>query len=90
MTISEYGDIGTRAAAFAHMNALEHARPVLVLEKFAQIRSMPKNKTMVVKFRRPTPFAAVTTPLTEGVTPDGAKMAYEDVPGTLAQYGTSS
>ena len=87
MAISEYGDIGNRTAAYAHMNALSHAQPVLVLEKFAQIRSMPKNKTQVIKFRRPTPFVAVLTPLTEGVTPDGAKMAYEDVTGTLAQYG---
>ncbi len=87
MALTTYGDIGTRAAAFAHANALAHAQPVLVLEKFAQIRSMPKNKTQVVKFNRPVPFAPVLTPLTEGVTPSGAKMSYQPVTGTLAQYG---
>ena len=87
MALTTFGDIGTRAAAFAHANALAHAEPILVLEKFAQIRPMPKNSTETVKFRRPTPFAAVTTPLTEGATPSGAKMAYVDVTGVLAQYG---
>jgi len=66
---------------------LQHAEPILVLEKFAQARPMPQNKGQTIKFRRPVPFAVATTPLSEGVTPSSQQMSYEDVEASLAQYG---
>ncbi|RMB11920.1 N4-gp56 family major capsid protein [Eilatimonas milleporae] len=87
MAQTQYGDIGTRAAAHAAKQMLDHARPVLILEKFGQSRPMPKNSTETVKFRRPVPLPLATTPLVEGVTPTATKMAYDDVPATLKQYG---
>ena len=85
--MSTYGDIGTRAAAWAATEALSHAEPICVLGKFAQVKPLPKNKTDTVKFRRPIPFAPATTPLTEGVAPTAQAMNYEDVTVTLDQYG---
>ncbi|MCP4546653.1 MAG: N4-gp56 family major capsid protein [bacterium] len=82
-----YGDINQRTAAWAAATALKHAEPVLVLQKFGQSKPMPKNKANTVKFRRPVPFGAATTPLVEGVTPSAQKMAYEDVTATLKQFG---
>jgi len=82
-----YGDINQRTAGWAANEMLKHAEPELVLAKFGQTKPMPKNKAEKVKFRRPVPFGAATTPLVEGVTPNAQKMAYEDVEVTLNQYG---
>ena len=82
-----YGDINQRTAAWAASEMLKHAEPVLVLQKFGATKEMPKNKADTVKFRRPIPFSAATTPLVEGVTPTSQKMAYEDVTASLKQYG---
>jgi len=84
---TEYGDISPRTAAYAAKEMLKHAEPVLVLQKFGQTKPHPRNKTKTVKFRRPIPFDAQTTPLVEGVKPDPVQMRYEDVEATLAQYG---
>ena len=82
-----YGDISQRTAAWAATEMLAHAEPVLILSKMGLTKPMPKNKAETVKFRRPIPFAAATTPLVEGVTPTAQKVAYEDVTATLKQYG---
>ena len=87
MPITTYGDVSPRVGIIAEVKMLEHAEPILVLQKFGDPKPQPKNKGQVIKFRRPVPFAAATTPLTEGVTPSSQKMAYQDVSVTLAQYG---
>lgn len=84
---TRYGDINQRTAAWAATEILAHAEPVLILSKMGATKPMPKNKAEAVKFRRPIPFDAVTTPVVEGVTPSPQKMAYEDVTATLKQYG---
>ena len=84
---TKYGDINQRTAAWAATEMLAHAEPVLVLSKMGMTKPMPKNKAETVKFRRPIPFAAVTDPVVEGVTPSPQKMQYEDVTATLKQYG---
>lgn len=87
MATTTYGDISQRTAAYAAVQMLSHAEPILVLNKFGQSKPLPKNKADTVKFRRPVPFAVATTPLTEGATPTAQQMAYEDVTVQLAQYG---
>lgn len=87
MAITKYGDISQRTAAYAAVEMLSHAEPILVLSKFGQNKPIPKNTADNVKFRRPVPFTVSLTPLTEGVTPTAQQMAYEDVPATLSQYG---
>jgi N4-gp56 family major capsid protein len=84
---TEYGDISPRTAAYAAKEMLSHAEPVLVLQKFGMTKPLPKNKTDTMKFRRPVPFDAATSPLTEGVTPSAQQMSYEDVTVALKQYG---
>ena len=80
-------DISQRTAAYAEKTMLEHAEPILVLEKFATPKPLPRNTADNVKFRRPIPYAVSTTQLAEGVTPVPKQMQYEDVPVTLGQYG---
>lgn len=82
-----YGVINQRTAAWAANVMLAHAGPILVLQKFGTPKEMPMNTANTVKFRRPIPFAAATTPLVEGVTPTAQKMLYEDVEATMRQYG---
>ena len=87
MATTKYGDISQRTAAYAEKKMLEHAEPILVLEKFAQAKPLPRNTADNIKFRRPVPYAVSTTQLVEGVTPVPKQMVYEDVPVTLGQYG---
>ncbi len=89
MTGTRYTDAGVspRTNVYAERQMLKHAMPVRILDKFGQIRPMPKNKTQTIKFRRPKIFTAATTPLVEGVTPSATQFAYEDVSATIKQYG---
>lgn len=84
---TKYGDIGQRTAAYAEKTMLEHAEPILVLEKFAQAKPLPRNTADNVKFRRPIPYNVSTTQLVEGVTPVPKQLQYEDVSVTMGQYG---
>lgn len=87
MATTTYGDISQRTANWAVKEMLAHAQPVLVLNKFGQIKPIPQNRAETAKFRRPIPFATATAALTEGVTPGSHKIQYEDVAVTLQQYG---
>lgn len=97
-----YGDVSPAVAAWAVVRMLKRALPLLVFEKFGQTFPMPTNSTQTAKFRRYfltgatgsagngsgnfyTPLA--TTPLVEGVTPDGRSLANQDYTVQLAQYG---
>lgn len=87
LTTSTGAGVSQRTNVYAEREMLKHAMPVMVLDKFGLTKRMPKNKSTIIKFRRPVPFTASTTPLVEGVTPQMRAMAYEDVEGTLRQYG---
>ena len=81
MTMNRSTDAGisARTEVYAERQMLQHAAPVTVLDKFGMTKPMPKNKGVAIKFRRPKPFPAATTPLLEGVTPPSTAFAFEDV-----------
>ena len=100
--VTGYGDISPAVAAWAQVQMLKRATPYLQLERFGQTYTLPTNSTNVAKFRRYfltgatgsagsgtgdfyTPVAI--TPLVEGVTPSGSKLANMDYTVTLNQYG---
>lgn len=87
MTTSTSSGISQRTNVWAEREMLKHAAPVTVLDKFALTKRMPKNKSTMIKMRRPVVFTASTTPLVEGVTPNTTAFAYEDVSVELKQYG---
>ena len=66
---------------------LKAARPLLIHLKWAQVRDLPRNGSLVIKFRRYGLLSANTTALTEGVTPSGVQLSTTDVTATVAQYG---
>jgi len=99
---TSYGDISPAVAAYSVVRMLKRATPLLHLEKFGQAYPLPTNSTQTAKFRRyflsGTTGAAgsgtgnffipvATTPLVEGVTPAGSRLANADYTVTLAQYG---
>lgn len=73
--------------SFYDRGLLKAARPLLLHTKWAQVRDLPKNNSMVIKFRRYSRLSANTTPLTEGVTPSGTQLSVTDISSTVAQYG---
>jgi N4-gp56 family major capsid protein len=100
--IVQYGDISPRTAAYVMKQLLERAMPYMVLERFGQNYPIPTNNTKTAKFRRYflqgatgsagqsgsnyyVPLAL--TPLVEGVTPTGNRLASQDYTVQLAQYG---
>lgn len=87
MTITAYGDISPRTAAFAAVDLLERAVPFLVIEKFGQTKPLPSNKSKTVTFRRYNALSATPNALTEGVTPAAKQLTKTDVPATVVQYG---
>ena len=66
---------------------IKNAVPNLVHDQFGQKKPIPKNSGKTIEFRRLNPFAKATTPLTEGVTPDGKKLDWATVTATVSQYG---
>lgn len=90
MVTSTQSGISSRTTTYAAREMLKAALPVIILDRFGQPRQMPQNKGVQIKFRRPIPYTAKTTPLVEGVTPSESSFAYEDVTATLAQYGDVS
>lgn len=87
MAISTSGDISNRTSAYAYVEFLKHAEPVQVIARFGQVKAVPRNKTQTVKFRRAEPYAALTAPLQEGVTPSVKGTTFTDVTATLQQWG---
>lgn len=100
--VTNYGDISPAIAAYSVVRMLKRAMPYLQLEKFGQTYPLPTNSTQTAKFRRYFLSGATgsagtgsgayyvpvaTTPLTEGVTPAGSKLANQDYTATLSQYG---
>lgn len=100
--ITTYGDISPAVAAYSVVRMLKRAIPYLHLEKFGQVYPLPTNATQTAKFRRyfltgangaagPDSGAfyipVATTPLVEGVTPQGSILTNQDYTVTLAQYG---
>lgn len=82
-----YGDINQRTAVWAEGTMLEHAEPILVLDKFGDTKPLPKNKADTITFRRPVPYTVSTSQLVEGVTPAPKQITYEDVSVQMGQYG---
>lgn len=74
-------------ASIYNRATLERALPLLIHDKWAQIKDIPKNNTNVMKFRKYGALAVNTTPLTDGVTPAGKLLSPTDITVTVLQYG---
>ena len=68
-------------------NLIRLAEPYLVHDQIAQKKPIPKGNGKIIEFRRFSQLPKVTTPLTEGVTPDGQALDVTKITATVAQYG---
>lgn len=62
-------------------------QPKLVHYQHGQKRILPEGQGTSVNFRKWTPFPPVTTPLTEGVVPEGQSLSMTSIPVQIQQYG---
>lgn len=83
------GDTGLSAEnkTFYDRSLIEEASPELVHHQFGQKRPIPKNGGKKIEFRKYASLPKATTPLTEGVTPNGKKLSVSIVEAEVAQYG---
>ncbi len=72
---------------FYDMTLIDEASANLVHDQFGQKRPIPQGGGKTIEFRRFAPLAKATTPLTEGITPDGKSLTVSTVTATVSQYG---
>ena len=72
---------------FYDMTLIDEATSNLVHDQFGQKRPIPKNGGKTIEFRKFAPLAKATTPLTEGVTPDGKSLSVSTITASVNQYG---
>lgn len=66
---------------------IDLAEPELVHDQFAQKHPIPRNGGKTIEFRKFSALPELTTPLTEGVTPDGQSLSVSKIEATVSQYG---
>ena len=72
---------------FYDMVLIDEAQANLVHDQFGQKRPIPANGGKTIEFRKFAPLAKATTPLTEGVTPNGKSLAVSTITASVSQYG---
>lgn len=85
---TEHGHISYKTAGHCSRRFLANGRNRLILDRFAQIEPIPKNKSTTITFRRWNELDLATTPLTEGVTSDAISATYKDIKCQIKQYGS--
>ena len=63
---------------------IDNAEPSLVHDRFAQKHKIPVGGGKTVEFRKYDPLPKLTTPISEGVTPDGQNLSMETVSATVS------
>ena len=66
---------------------IDNAIPKLVHDQFGQKHPIPKNGGKTIELRKYSPLPKMTTPISEGVTPDGQSLNMSTIEATVAQYG---
>lgn len=66
---------------------IDMAEPKLVHDQFGQKCPIPKGNGKTIEFRKYDPLPKMTTPLAEGVTPNGQKLDMGVVTAEVKQYG---
>ena len=72
---------------FYDMTLIDEATAALVHDQFGQKRPIPANGGKTIEFRKFSPLPKATTPITEGVTPNGNKLDVSTITATVKQYG---
>lgn len=81
-------DLSPEMKTYYNDRLIDLAEPKLVHDQFADRYPIPKNGGKTIEFRKYDSLPKATTPLTEGVTPDGEKLNVTTITATVAQYGS--
>ena len=80
-------EVDPAVAVFYDRVLLKRGKPKLVHTLFGDKKPLGSKRGNTIKFRRYSALTTATTPLTEGVTPPGQKLAKTDLLATVSQYG---
>ena len=80
-------DLSAEDKIFYDKTLIRLAGPNIIHDQFGQKRNIPKNGGKTIEFRKFSPLGKATTPLTEGVTPEGQSLDVSKVEATVKQYG---
>lgn len=72
---------------YYNMALIDEASANLVHDQFGQKRPIPQGNGKTINFRKFEALEKATTPITEGVTPNGKKLEATDLEATVDQYG---
>lgn len=88
-----YGALTTEHRVFYELNLLKRAIPNFLHIWFGlqgtvfPVLSLPLNSGHQIQWNKVSAFSAVTTPLTEGITPEPQNITVTTVSGTVSEYG---
>ena len=85
--VSTQDSLSAEMKTFYDMTLIDEAGANLIHDQFGQKRPIPKGGGKTISFRKFSPLAKATTPLTEGVTPAGNSLNVSTVNATVSQYG---
>lgn len=80
-------NLSAEMKTFYDMTLIDEASAQLVHDQFGQKRPIPANGGKTIEFRKFDSLAKATTPITEGVTPNGNKLNVSTITATVSQYG---
>lgn len=85
--VTTQDSLSVEMKTFYDMTLIDEASANLVHDQFGQKRPIPQGSGKTVEFRKFSPLAKATTPLTEGVTPNGNSLTVSAITATVEQYG---
>jgi N4-gp56 family major capsid protein len=80
-------DLAPEMKTYYDKRLIDLAGPNLVHDQFGQEKPIPKGSGKTIEFRKYDSLPKATTPLTEGVTPDGNHLNVTTITATVSQYG---
>ncbi len=83
----ETGGLSNEMKTYYSDYLIDMAEPKLVHDQFGQKCPIPKGSGKTIEFRKYDPLPKMTTPLAEGVTPNGQKLDMGVVTAEVKQYG---
>lgn len=84
---TELSALSAEMKTYYEKRLIDLAEPKLVHNQFGDKYPIPKNGGKTIEFRKYDSLAKATTPITEGVTPDGNNLNVTTITATIAQYG---
>lgn len=80
-------NLSAEMKTFYNTALLENARAKYAFNQFGKKQTLKPGSGKTVEWRRMKTFAAATTPLVEGLIPDGNKLDVSTITATVQQYG---